>query len=181
VPSVKRSATRTGSLVLATVALLGACSSKAEAQYKPAEAATAIQKVVGLSPDQTNCLKGKFEADPSIAVVLNKGVATKEVRDAYVVAIRACVPVDVFVELMITALQELFAGGDDAQAACLRTTLQAITPAEQDLFYVYFSNPGAVDVLEVDPITKRIASTCHLDATGEPFPFPSTTGTLAPG
>lgn len=156
---------------LAVLALLATtCSSGPEAQKKPAEAATSVRKVLDLSPEQTTCLQGKFEADPSAAVALNPGLAAKEARDAYVAAIRPCVPLDAFVDLMTAALQDLFTGGDDAQADCLKTTLRALTPSEQDLFYVYFSNPAAVDMLEVGPITKKITTTCHLDTAGGSVP-----------
>lgn len=170
-PSRRRSPRRTAGAALAIVALAGAaCSSGPTAQKQPAEAAASVRKVLDLTPEQTTCLQGRFEADPATAVALNNGLAEREAREAYVGAIRSCVPFDAFVALMTAALQDLFTGGDDAQAACLERTLRELTTTEQDLFYVYFSNPAAVDMLEVGPITKKITDTCRLDTTGGSVP-----------
>lgn len=160
---------------VAALVLLAGCSSKPDAQYKPAEAASAVRRSVGLSSDQTTCLQGKFEADPSSAAALNSGLAAKEAREAFVVAMRACVPIDAFVDLMTNALQELFAGGDEARATCLKGALRGLPTSDQDLFYVYFSNAGGVDRLEVESITKKIRDTCRLDLTGPTSPGASPT------
>lgn len=164
-----------GCFAVAALVLLAGCSSRPDAQYKPAEAASAVRKSVGLSSDQTACLQGKFDADPSSAAALNSGLAAKEAREAFVAAMRACVPIDVFVDLMTNALQELFAGGDEARATCLKGTLRGLPTSDQDLFYVYFANPAGVDRLEVESITKQIRVTCHLDLTGTTSPGVSPT------
>ena len=144
--------------------LAGACSSPVKAEYSPDAARATVQKTLNPSPAQLDCLQAKFDAEPDIAAIFNVGEkADDDERAGYIRAIRACIPIDDFATLVAST-----AFNDDqpdaaATSGCVRDAIVRLPTNQQDLLYLYFSNPGAVNALDVGPTTKAITAACGLD------------------
>jgi hypothetical protein len=140
------------------------CSSPVKAEYSPDAARSIVQKTLNPPPAQLDCLKAKFEAEPDIAAIFNVGErADDEERTGYVRAIRACIPIEEFASLVATTAFGTDQPGAATTSGCVREAIVRLPTNQQDLLYLYFSNPGAVNALDVGPTTKAITAACGLD------------------
>ena len=168
-PNALRTPIRTVVALLAS-ALLGAtsCSAGPIPELSPDQATDALKKNLKLSTDQLSCMRDAFNADPSVAVVMNtKERPTVEQRNRYVKAIRTCVPIDSYALIFALALRDVSQNNPDSAAACVHDEIVKPSAAEQDVWYMFGSNPAALDQSSFDVSAGAIATNmnqaCHFN------------------
>ena len=176
--------TITSALVVAAIALAAAaCGSSGSPEgLEPQQAADTLARNLGLDPDQTSCMRGRFEQVPGAAAVL----ATDEevgddARDQFLVAIRACLPPEQLGSTLAATVRSELPEATEAQATCVRDNVVALAPAEQDRLYLYFANPATLDVADVGQAGVDLLASCDLmPATDDEVVDTSVDTTVAP-
>lgn len=157
------------SLVVAVAASCG--SAPAPDGLAPPEAAASVARSLDLTPEQTACLRGRFEQAPSAAAaLLPDEPPSDDDRDRFLDAMRACLPPDALGATLAATLQDEIPDATVDQAACVQRNVVALEPAEQDRLYLYFTNPAANDVDDVGQAGTDLFASCDLLRTTEATP-----------
>jgi hypothetical protein len=172
--------TRWAGGVLLAAAVLGACGGGSPPGLEPGEAAAALARNLDLTPTQTDCMRDRFERAPGAAAVLATEEAAGDTdRDAFLVAIRACLPPEDFGATLASTVREELPEATEAQATCVGDTLVGLAPPEQDRLYLYFANPAALDVADVGQAGEDLLVACGLAGQPAATGAPETTATTA--
>jgi hypothetical protein len=159
--------------LVAALATLGACGSTGAPTRSPSEAADTLAQNLGLSEDETSCMRSQFERAPGAVVVLDtEEVPSDADRDRFLGAIRECLPPEAFGTTLAATVRAELPEATEAQATCVRDNVVALTGPEQDRLYLYFSNPATLDVADVGPAGADLLASCDLGSTVEDEPAP---------
>ena len=181
----RRRATALALGLVATTAVLAACGSSAAPDgLGPGEAAASVTRSLGLTTEQGDCLRGRFEQTPSAAAALVPDEApSDEDRDAFLAAMRACLPPDAFGATLAATLLDEIPGATGEQATCVHDNVVALAAPEQDRLYLYFANPAGNDVDDVGQAGTDLFASCDLASTTDPADAtdPVAASTVPPG
>ena len=151
-----------GLLVAATLAV-GAAGCSASG-YAGDDAATNLERNLQLPDDRLQCMRDRF-GDGKVANVMDpEHVPTDDERAAFVHALRECLPVEVFAQLLAGSIQVDSSGNGvgATQADCVKLSIESMTPEEQDHLYLHFANPAALDADAVRDTTALLVAACGL-------------------
>ena len=151
-------------LLVVAAAMLAACGSgSAPDGLGPPEAAASVTRSLGLTSEQGDCLRGRFEQTPSAAAALVPDEAPADGdRDAFLAAMRACLPPDAFGATLAATLLDEVPEATAEQAACVHDNVVALAAPDQDRLYLYFANPAGYDVDDVGQAGTDLFASCDL-------------------
>jgi hypothetical protein len=158
---VRRSLTLLG-IAVCGIALLAIAGCGAKSGLSADDATTSFQRTLGASPEQVDCMRSRF-ADGDVAAVMDPATTPSGDQKAkFLQAVRVCLPIDAFTSLLSRTLLNSVNGSTTAQSECVRVTVSSMSSSDQDLLYLYFSNPASVDPEAVVGPSSALTSTCHL-------------------
>jgi hypothetical protein len=167
-------------VALAVIAgLLVACGAPSAPEgLGPSEAAASVARSLDLSPEQGDCLRSRFEQDPSAAAALvpDEPPSDRD-RDLFLAAMRACLPPDAFGATLAATLQDEVPEATAEQATCVRDNVVALAEPEQDRLYLYFANPAGYDVDDVGQAGTDLFASCDLVGSATDPADPAATST----
>jgi hypothetical protein len=154
---------------LATATVLvsaAACGSSPAPTRTPGEAADALAQNLGLTEDQTSCMRSQFERAPGAVAVLDTEAAPDDAdRDRFLLAIRECLPPEAFGTTLAATVRSELPEATEVQATCVHDNVVALSGPEQDRLYLYFSNPATLDVADLGPAGADLLASCDLGST----------------
>ena len=83
-------------------------------------------------------------------------------RDAFLAAMRACLPPDAFGATLAATLLDEVPEATAEQAACVHDNVVALAAPDQDRLYLYFANPAGYDVDDVGQAGTDLFASCDL-------------------